>query len=78
MSMCSSSDSRPSRLMLVRNDYKVAVLVTENSTFYYYESTKRKIKTKNICGCRCYERLQPNTRNLHVSHTYIVMFIMNQ
>jgi hypothetical protein len=30
--------------------------------FYYYESTKRKLKTKYICGCRCYERLQPNTK----------------
>ncbi len=29
---------------------------------YYYESTKRKWKTKYICGCRCYERLQPNTK----------------
>jgi hypothetical protein len=28
----------------------------------YYESIKRKLKTKNICGCRCYERLQPNTK----------------
>jgi hypothetical protein len=30
--------------------------------FIYYESTKRKLKTKYICGCRCYERLQPNTK----------------
>ncbi len=32
------------------------------SFIYYYESTKRKLKTKYICGCRCYERLQPNTK----------------
>jgi hypothetical protein len=30
--------------------------------FIYHESTKRKLKTKDICGCRCYERLQPNSK----------------
>ncbi len=30
--------------------------------FVNYESIKRKLKTKYICGCRCYERLQPNTK----------------
>ncbi len=30
--------------------------------FIYYESTKRKLKTKYICGCRCYERSQPKTK----------------
>ncbi len=30
--------------------------------FIYYESTKRKLKTKYICGCRCYERLQTKTK----------------
>jgi hypothetical protein len=30
--------------------------------FIYYESTKRKLKTKYICWCRCYERLQPKTK----------------
>ncbi len=29
--------------------------------FIYYESTKVKLKTKYICGCRCYERLQTKT-----------------
>ncbi len=29
--------------------------------FIYYESKNRKLKTRYICGCRCYERLQPNT-----------------
>ena len=27
-------------------------------SFIDYESTKRKLKTKYICECRCYERLQ--------------------
>ncbi len=31
-------------------------------SFIYYESTKRKLKTKDICGCRCYERLQTKTK----------------
>jgi hypothetical protein len=30
--------------------------------FIYYESTKRKLKTKYICGCRCNERLQSKTK----------------
>ncbi len=30
--------------------------------FINYESTKRKLKTKYICGCRCYERLQTKTK----------------
>jgi hypothetical protein len=30
--------------------------------FVYYESTKAKLKTKYICGCRCYERLQTKTK----------------
>jgi hypothetical protein len=38
--------------------------------FTYYESTKRKLKTKYICGCRCYERIQPNTKEFtHHSYT---------
>jgi hypothetical protein len=41
---------------------------------YYYESTKRKLKTKYICGCRCYERLQPNTKEFtSLSHTELVL-----
>ncbi len=30
--------------------------------FVYYESIKRKLKTKYIWGCRCYERPEPNTK----------------
>jgi hypothetical protein len=42
-------------------------------TFYYYESTKRKLKTKYICGCRCYERLQSNTTEFtRLSYTELV------
>jgi hypothetical protein len=60
----------------------------------YYESIKRKVKTKYICGCRCYERLQPNTKEFtRLTYTELVlelehlkietrlnyfMFIMNQ
>ncbi len=41
---------------------------------YYYESTKRKLKTKYICGCRCYERLQPNTKEFtRLSYTELVL-----
>jgi diadenosine tetraphosphate (Ap4A) HIT family hydrolase len=55
---------------------------TKRYLFIYYESTKKKLKTKYICECRCYERLQTKTkeitclsytelflRNLRVSHT---------
>jgi hypothetical protein len=38
------------------------VIKRELKLFYYYESTKRTLQTKYICGCRCYERLQPNTK----------------
>jgi hypothetical protein len=42
--------------------------------FIYYESTKRKLKTKNICGCRCYERLQPNPKEFTcLSYTKLVL-----
>jgi hypothetical protein len=41
---------------------------------YYYESTKRKLKTKYICGCRCCERLQSNTTELTcLSYTELVL-----
>jgi hypothetical protein len=50
----------------VMKDYKLL--------FYYYESTKRKQKTKYICGCRCYERLQPNTKEFTcLSYTDLVL-----
>ncbi len=40
--------------------------------FIYYESTKRKLQTKYICGCRCYERLQPNTKEFtRLSYTVL-------
>ncbi len=42
--------------------------------FIFYESTKRKLKTKYICGCRCYERLQPNTKKFKsLSYTELVL-----
>ncbi len=40
----------------------------------YYGSTKRKLKTKYTCGCRCYEGLQPNTKEFtHLSYTELVL-----
>jgi hypothetical protein len=40
----------------------------------FYESIKRKIKTKFICGCRCYERLQPNTKEFtRLAYTELVL-----
>ncbi len=45
-----------------------------NKFFIYYESTKRKLKTKYICGCRCYERLQPKTKEFtRLSYTELVL-----
>ena len=42
--------------------------------FFYYESTKRKLKTKYICGCRCYERLQTKTKEFTcLSYTELVL-----
>ncbi len=33
-----------------------------------------KLKTKYICGCRCYERLQPNTKEFTcLSYTELVL-----
>ncbi len=51
-------------LLFTWADSRVTVVVEQETTdtLYYYESTKRKLKTKYICGCRCYERLQPNTK----------------
>jgi hypothetical protein len=46
--------------------------------FIYYESTKRKLKTKYICGCRCHERLQPNTKEFTcLSYTELVLELQN-
>jgi hypothetical protein len=40
----------------------------------YYESIKRKVKKKYICGCRCYERLQPNTKEFtRLAYTELVL-----
>jgi hypothetical protein len=36
----------------VMKDYKLKL-----GLFIYYESTKRKVKTKYLCGCRSYEIL---------------------
>jgi hypothetical protein len=42
--------------------------------FIYYESTNRKLKTKYICGCRCYERLQTKTNEFtSFSYTELVL-----
>ncbi len=42
--------------------------------FIYYESTKRKLKTKYICECRCYERLQTKTNEFtRLSYTELVL-----
>ncbi len=42
--------------------------------FVYYESTKRKLKTKYICGCRCYERLQTKTKEFtRLSYNELVL-----
>ena len=42
--------------------------------FMYYESTKRKLKTKYICECRCYERLQTKTKEFtRLSYTELVL-----
>jgi hypothetical protein len=44
----------------------------------YYESTKRKLKTIYICGCRCYERLQPKTKEFtRLSYTELVLELVN-
>jgi hypothetical protein len=41
---------------------------------FYYEPTKRKLKTKYICGCRCYERLQTKTKEFtRNSYTELVL-----
>ena len=40
----------------------------------YHESIKRKVKTKYIWGCRCYERLQPNTKEFtRLGYTELVL-----
>jgi hypothetical protein len=42
--------------------------------FIYFESTKRKLKTKYICGCGCYERLQTKTKEFtRLSYTELVL-----
>jgi hypothetical protein len=38
------------------------------------ESIKRNLKTIYICGCRCYERLQPNTKEFtRLAYTELVL-----
>ncbi len=54
---------------------------SEKSFFYYYESTKRNLKTKYIelkrrrtYVCRCYERLQTKTKEFTcLSYTELVL-----
>jgi hypothetical protein len=42
--------------------------------FIYYEASKRKIETKYIRGCRCYERLQSKTKKFtRLSYTELVL-----
>jgi hypothetical protein len=44
------------------------------NTFIDYESTKRKLKTKCIRGCRCYKRLQTKTKEFTcLSYTELVL-----
>jgi hypothetical protein len=40
----------------------------------YYKSIKRELKKRCIYECRCDERLQTKTRDLHVSHTLFVYY----
>ncbi len=48
--------------------------LSSEDKWIYYESTKWKIKTKYICGCRCYERLQPNTKEFTcLTYTELVL-----
>ncbi len=50
--------------------------IFDRKKFIYYESTKRKLKTKYICGCRCYERLQPKTKEFtRLSYTELVLIL---
>jgi hypothetical protein len=45
-----------------------------DESFVFYESIKRKLKTKYIWGCRCYERLQPNTKEFtRLTYTELVL-----
>jgi hypothetical protein len=63
----------PSKLNVI---HKAAALTRARIylLFIYYESTKRTLKTKYICGCRCYERLQPNTKEFTcLSYTEMVL-----
>ncbi len=42
--------------------------------FIYYESTKGNLKTKYICECRSYERLQTKTKEFtRLSYTELVL-----
>ncbi len=42
--------------------------------FVYYESINRKLKTKCICECRCYERLQTKTKEFtRLAYTGLVV-----
>jgi hypothetical protein len=62
-----------------RRDERLKARVEESTCltytlFIYCESTKRKLKTIYICGCRCYERLQPKTKEFtRLSYTELVL-----
>ena len=61
------------RLRLSQLEIEVELLEDED-LFIYYESTKRKLETKYICGCRCYERLQSKTKEFTcLSYTELVL-----
>ncbi len=58
--------------LLIHNKHKTLNIILEHVVFY--ESIKRKLKTKYICGCRCYERLQPNTKKFTcLAYTELVL-----
>jgi hypothetical protein len=60
-------------MMIVDNVWKLTNTVRVGLGVYY-ESIKRKLKTNYICGCRCYERLQPNTKEFtRLTYTELVL-----
>jgi hypothetical protein len=57
----------PSKLSVIRK-----VSLSMSGLFVYYESMKRKLKTKPIYECRCNGRLQTK-RFTRLSHTGLVV-----
>jgi hypothetical protein len=71
-------ESKTSRsIRLVKQSLKIMLFIVYYETikyYIYYESTKRKLKTKYICECRCYERLQTKTKEFtRLSYTELVI-----